>query len=249
MISTVDPDSSTHPQDRASEYRDGYKAHVVVEPDHRADLRGNDLTAGNVPDGPTGVELHAERGTAARQVLADSAYGSGETRAALREAPASTWRSKRSRGRPHGPRRLRTATTSSSTTTARTVDLPSRTHRHRSTPASNADVRTPLPRLPAPHALHHRPNDGRILQVSTTTTSNSSKPRRAWRDGDFADDYRQVPTDGRTQPSPGSSDPVIAASATAASTATASGSPTEPPPSTSDASSTSASPTDPPAGP
>ncbi len=64
-----------------SEYRDGYKAHVAVEPETGI-ITASELTAANAPDGPTGVELLAgeEPGL---QVLADSAYGSGETRAKL----------------------------------------------------------------------------------------------------------------------------------------------------------------------
>ena len=58
-----------------SEYRDGYKAHVAVEPETGL-ITATVLTAANAPDGPTGVELLAgeEPGL---QVLADSAYGSG----------------------------------------------------------------------------------------------------------------------------------------------------------------------------
>src|SRR5262249_23048295 len=41
------------------------------------------LTPANTPDGPTGVELMAGE-PPKRQVLADAAYGSGPTRAALR---------------------------------------------------------------------------------------------------------------------------------------------------------------------
>jgi Transposase DDE domain len=65
-----------------SEYRDGYKAHVAVEPETRL-VTGASLTPASAADGPTGVELLAgeEPGL---QVLADSAYRSGEDRAALR---------------------------------------------------------------------------------------------------------------------------------------------------------------------
>ena len=59
-------------------YRNGYKAHVVVEPVTGL-ICGQRLTAGNAPDGPTGVELMATE-PPRRQVLADSAYGSGVTR-------------------------------------------------------------------------------------------------------------------------------------------------------------------------
>jgi IS5 family transposase len=82
VISTVDPDSR-HIHKTVHRYRDGYKAHVVVEPVTGL-ICGQRLTAGNAPDGPTGVDLMTSE-PARRQVLADSAYGSGETRTALKQ--------------------------------------------------------------------------------------------------------------------------------------------------------------------
>jgi IS5 family transposase len=81
VISTVDPDAR-HMHKSRSEYRDGYKAHIAVEPDTGI-ITACDLTPANVGDGPTGLDLLAgeEPGL---QVLADSAYGSGEIRAGLR---------------------------------------------------------------------------------------------------------------------------------------------------------------------
>ena len=83
VISTVDPDAR-HMHKSVSEYRDGYKAHVAVEPETGL-ITAASLTPANTADGPTGVGLLAgeEPGL---QVLADSAYGSGEVRAALRRA-------------------------------------------------------------------------------------------------------------------------------------------------------------------
>jgi IS5 family transposase len=83
VISVVDPESR-HVHKSVRSYRDGYKAHIAVEPETGL-VTATVLTAGNAPDGPTGVELLAgeEPGL---EVLADSAYGSGETRAALRAA-------------------------------------------------------------------------------------------------------------------------------------------------------------------
>jgi IS5 family transposase len=83
VISTVDPEAR-HMHKSRSEYRDGYKAHIAVEPETGL-ITGADLTPANAGDGPAGVVLLAgeEPGL---QVLADSAYGSGETRAALRDA-------------------------------------------------------------------------------------------------------------------------------------------------------------------
>jgi IS5 family transposase len=83
VISTVDP-ASRHVHKNRTSYTDGYKAHVSVEPDTGLIVEAA-LTAGNVADGPTGVALLA-REQQPVEVLADSAYGSGETRAALHEA-------------------------------------------------------------------------------------------------------------------------------------------------------------------
>jgi Transposase DDE domain len=83
VISTVDRDAR-HMHKSASEYRDGYKAHVAVEPETGI-VTAVSLTPANAADGPTGVELLAEE-EAGLEVLGDSAYGSGPTRAALRDA-------------------------------------------------------------------------------------------------------------------------------------------------------------------
>ncbi len=83
VISTVDPEAR-HMHKSRSTYRDGYKAHVAVEPDTGI-ITAVDLTAANVADGPAGVALLADE-AAGLEVLADSAYGSGETRAALTDA-------------------------------------------------------------------------------------------------------------------------------------------------------------------
>ncbi len=83
VISTVDPEAR-HMHKSRSTYRDGYKAHVAVEPETGI-ITAVDLTAANAADGPTGVKLLADE-TAGLEVLADSAYGSGQTRAALTDA-------------------------------------------------------------------------------------------------------------------------------------------------------------------
>jgi IS5 family transposase len=82
MISTVDPESR-HMHKSRSVYRDGYKAHVAIEPETGI-ITGVDLTPANWGDGPTGVALLAGEDPGL-QVLGDSAYGSGPTRAALEE--------------------------------------------------------------------------------------------------------------------------------------------------------------------
>lgn len=83
VISTVDPEAR-HMHKSRSTYRDGYKAHVAVEPETGL-ITAVDLTAANTADGPTGVQLLADEAEGL-EVLADSAYGSGETRAALTDA-------------------------------------------------------------------------------------------------------------------------------------------------------------------
>jgi IS5 family transposase len=83
VISTVDPESR-HMHKSVSSYRDGYKAHIAVEPETGL-VTATELTPANAGDGPTGLELLADE-TPGLQVLADSAYGSGKVRAALTEA-------------------------------------------------------------------------------------------------------------------------------------------------------------------
>ncbi len=67
-----------------SEYRDGYKAHVAVEPETGL-VTAAALTPANAADGPNGVALLAAE-ECGLEVLADSAYGSGQTRADLTAA-------------------------------------------------------------------------------------------------------------------------------------------------------------------
>lgn len=87
VVSTVDPDSR-HVHKTVREYRDGYKAHVAIEPDTGL-VTECALTPGNVTDGAAGVGLLAgER--PGLEIYADSAYGSGQTRAALRAAGHDT---------------------------------------------------------------------------------------------------------------------------------------------------------------
>lgn len=83
VVSTVDPDSRHVHKNRTS-YTDGFKAHVAVEPDSGLIVAAA-LTAGNAPDGPTGIAL-LDNEQEPVDVLADSAYGSGDTRAALTQA-------------------------------------------------------------------------------------------------------------------------------------------------------------------
>jgi len=80
VISTVDPEAR-HMHKSRSEYRDGYKAHLAVEPETGI-ITAASLTPANAADGATGTALLATE-EPGLEVLADSAYGSGEVRAAL----------------------------------------------------------------------------------------------------------------------------------------------------------------------
>ena len=181
VISTVDPDSR-HIHKTVRAYRDGYKAHVVVEPSTGL-ICGQQLTAGNAPDGPTGVELMATE-PKARQVLADSAYGSGETRVALKQ------------------RRHRLAIKPWPTVdTGRfgrddfTVDHAARTA---TCPAGHTVTLTAANNAVFDRRCHGCPlrsrcttaRDGRTLHL-TDHDAELVEARQAWTAGDFADDYRR----------------------------------------------------------
>jgi hypothetical protein len=83
MISTVDP-QARHARKTSAQRRDGYKAHIAAEPETGL-VTECALTAAAAPDGPTGVGLLAAE-QPGLEVLGDSAYGGGATRAALRAA-------------------------------------------------------------------------------------------------------------------------------------------------------------------
>jgi IS5 family transposase len=83
VISTVDA-QARHARKTSAQRRDGYKAHLATEPQTGL-VTACALTAANLPDGPTGLELLAGEAPSL-EVLGDSGYGSGETRAALRAA-------------------------------------------------------------------------------------------------------------------------------------------------------------------
>jgi IS5 family transposase len=82
-IVSVNDAESRHVHKTTSNYRDGFKAHIGVEPDTGL-ITACELTAGNVGDAQAAPGLLAgERSPV--EVLADSAYGSGEFRAHLAE--------------------------------------------------------------------------------------------------------------------------------------------------------------------
>jgi hypothetical protein len=83
VISTVDP-QARHAHKTTADKRDGYKAHLAAEPETGL-VTECVLTAANVADGSTGIGLLAGE-QPGLEVLGDSAYGGGATRAALRAA-------------------------------------------------------------------------------------------------------------------------------------------------------------------
>ena len=181
VISTVDPDSR-HIHKTVRAYRNGYKAHVVVEPTTGL-ICGQRLTAGNAPDGPTGAELMVSE-PRRRQVLADSAYGSGETRVALK--------------RRHHRLAIKPWPTADTGRFGRDDFIVDHTARTATCPAGHTVTLTP-----SNYAVFERHCRGCPLRSSCTTARDGRilrlndhdielvEARRAWRDGDFSDDYRQ----------------------------------------------------------
>lgn len=167
-----------------SEYRDGYKAHLAVEPETGL-VTAAALTPANVGDGPIGVDLLDGEEPGLR-VLADSAYGSGEARSGLRTA------------RHHQaikPIPLRPAVLGGFTRDDFIVD---RTNGTATCPAGHTVTITA-----SNNAVFERHCHGCFLRVRCTKAKEGRslrlhdhddelvEARRAWRDGDFAEDYRR----------------------------------------------------------
>jgi hypothetical protein len=87
VVSTVDPESR-HAHTSRSSYRDGYKGHISAEPETGL-VTATTLTGANTADGEVATELLADEPTPV-EVLADSAYGGGQTRTDLIEAGHTT---------------------------------------------------------------------------------------------------------------------------------------------------------------
>jgi IS5 family transposase len=183
MISTVDRESR-HMHKSPSEYRDGFKAHIAVEPETGI-ITACALTPANTADGPTGITL-LDGEQRELQVLADSAYGSGEVRVELR------------RRRHHAaikPRPMRQAIPGGFDRDDFIID------HHNRTATCPAGHSVPIARK-GNASFHSRCNScalrprcttsktGRVLTIGEHDTT-LVEARRAWRDGDFADDYRQ----------------------------------------------------------
>jgi hypothetical protein len=97
VISTVDP-QARHVHKTVHHRQDGYKAHVVIEPDTglftgvrltKATGEGNHeavIGLALLADAPADAPAAAPDGAATFEVLGDSAYGTGDARAALADA-------------------------------------------------------------------------------------------------------------------------------------------------------------------
>ena len=183
VISVVDPEAR-HMHKSRSDYRDGYKAHLAVEPETGL-ITAAALTPASTPDGPTGVTL-LEGEEPGLQVLADGAYGSGETLAALSEAghyraikpfPSTT-------AVPGGFQRDDFIVNED----ARTVTCPAG-HVVVITASRNASFRARCTSCPLRSRCTNARN-GRHLTLSVHD-AELVESRRAWRDGDFISDYRK----------------------------------------------------------
>ena len=183
MVSVVDPEAR-HMHKSRSEYRDGYKAHVAVEPETGL-VTAAALTPANAPDGPTGVTLLEGEGSGL-QVLADGAYGSGDTLAALGAAKHQ---------RAIKPYPIKPAVPGGFDRDDFTIDEVSATA---TCPAGHTVAITPGRRATFGVRCRGCPlrsrcttaRDGRTLNL-TPNDRELVASRQAWRDGDFAEDYRR----------------------------------------------------------
>ena len=129
IISTVDPDAR-HMHKSVSEYRDGYKAHIAVEPETGL-ITAAAITPANAGDGPTGVDAPRRRGTRPASPRRFRIRRRRDPRRVPRTAQPSTKRSRRSRsGAPCRAGSIAT-TSSSITPSARPPAPPGTRSRHR----------------------------------------------------------------------------------------------------------------------
>lgn len=186
VISTVDP-QSRHMHKSVSSYRDGYKAHIAVEPETGL-ITATSLTPANAGDGPTGIELLAgeEPGL---QVLADSAYGSGHVRAALHEAghtaaiKAIPMQRNIRLGADQFNRDDFAVNHTTGTVTCpggHTVTITSTNNAVFGTRCRDCPVRSRCTTAANGRTMHIHPHDAELVAA-----------RHAWSNGDFADDYRR----------------------------------------------------------
>jgi IS5 family transposase len=183
VISTVDPETR-HMHKSRSEYRDGYKAHIAIEPETGL-VTACALTPANAPDGKIGVGLLAEE-ESGLQVLADGAYGSGETLAGLSGAghrlaikPHSI-----NRAVPGGFTRddfiIDNVANTATCPAGHTVKIGRKRSAVFGNRCSGCSLRERCTRSRNGRTLNLHPRDAELVES-----------RRAWREGDFKDDYRR----------------------------------------------------------
>jgi hypothetical protein len=182
VISTVDPEAR-HMHKSRSEYRDGYKAHVAVEPETGI-VTACKLTPANASDAATGTGL-LKGEQPGLQVLADGAYGSGDALAALQagghQAAVKPFPASMPGGRFSRDDFVVDYTAGTATCPAgHTVTI---------TAKRNAVFGTRCGACPLRSSCTTSV-EGRTLRLHRHDTLLVEN-RRAWRDGDFADDYRQ----------------------------------------------------------
>ena len=186
VISTVDPDTR-HAHKSVARRQDGFKAHLAVEPDTGL-ITDCALTKANGPDNYEAAVglglLDGEDG--AGQVLADSAYGTGEFRAELSErghidrvkpAPAA----RRPPGRVHRRRFHRGHGTHTATCPNGLTRRISRT--------GYATFGAACTGLPTASPLHPQ-RTGKSLKI-TPHDARQRAARQAARDPDWLAEYRQ----------------------------------------------------------
>jgi IS5 family transposase len=183
MISTVDPDAR-HMHKSVSEYRDGYKAHIAVEPQTGL-ITAAAITPANAADGPAGVALLAGE-KPGLQVLADSAYGGGETRAALRNArhrqaiKAIPLRPAVPDGFDRDDFLIDHAARTVTCPNGHTAIITTKGHAIFGVRCRGCPLRDRCTTAKAGRTIHVREHDAELVEA-----------RRAWREGDFAADYRR----------------------------------------------------------
>jgi IS5 family transposase len=183
IISTVDP-QARHMHKSRSEYRDGYKAHIAIEPETGL-VTAAALTPASTADGSTGLAL-LEGEAPGLQVLGDGAYGTGEVLAAVHaaghRAAIKPWPTLSAV--PGGFHRDDFIVDNE----ARTVTCPAGQSVH-ITAKGNAVFgmhchgcahQTRCTKSKTGRTLKLHPHDNELVES-----------RRAWRDGDFKEDYRR----------------------------------------------------------
>jgi IS5 family transposase len=183
VISTVDTEAR-HMHKSVSEYRDGYKAHLAIEPETGL-VTAAALTPANAPDGKTGVTLLSDE-EPGLQVLGDAAYGSGEMLVALGRAghrrAIKPW--PKSTAIPGGFDRddffIDEAAGTATCPAGHTVTITPHRRATFGALCRACPLRERCTKSKNGRVLHLHPHDAELVES-----------RRAWRDGDFAEDYRR----------------------------------------------------------